>query len=492
MRKEFLFLMSLFLVAGLCHDGRATTLNRPMDPVVLTGSNVSSLIGADVDEIVGFRYQAGWQQIPIQIDERDLVDLDKPYNGQGTSGPTGIYVMQYNDPGTFTGADTNPQFDGDDELVFMAFDAGSKAPGHEPAGVISGSGLELQIADPLDTGVGYVYLFLTNGSLDPGAGQQYVSYVFNVIGCSNYLSCYDIGGGNPEDSTVTTSSYSHHFSEMWVNDTMQITIDASTGTDFLDRQRIALYPNSGSRNEDTFSESRGCFVVSRSGPIRAIRGFMGSNSGIYNQMDLIFYAQRWDWTLYHRVHEMYSAWGAYDYNHQAIGMRYHSNVHPDGVTIDGIPDSISTAPSDWDMVTGSHGTQIVSHVDLIHDIPTLSVAKYYDDQDPPSETQQTGDNYTFGVNGTWLTGIPNTDPTIDPSNNLTVRDVVYYDGPNKTVSDAQTAYQNATTDLSVAVSPYEQGAPVPSLSPMGVALLGGLVFAIAVAGLTLQRRRRAG
>lgn len=34
--------------------------------------------------------------------------------------------------------------------------------------------------------------------------------------------------------------------------------------------------------------------------------------------------------------------------------------------------------------------------------------------------------------------------------------------------------------------------PVPSLSPMGVALLGGLVFASALGGLAVQRRRRAG
>jgi hypothetical protein len=34
--------------------------------------------------------------------------------------------------------------------------------------------------------------------------------------------------------------------------------------------------------------------------------------------------------------------------------------------------------------------------------------------------------------------------------------------------------------------------PVPSVSPLGMALLGGLVFAIALTGLSVQRRRRAG
>ncbi len=34
--------------------------------------------------------------------------------------------------------------------------------------------------------------------------------------------------------------------------------------------------------------------------------------------------------------------------------------------------------------------------------------------------------------------------------------------------------------------------PVPSLSPAGIALLGGLVLAIAIGGLAVQRRSRAG
>jgi hypothetical protein len=431
----------------------AQGLNRPADPVVLTGSDVGSLIGAGVGNVVGFRYQGGWQQIPIQIDERDLVDLAKPYNASAT----GFTALQYSDPNTFTGADSNPLFDGNDELVFMAFDAGGKASGAEPAGVIAGSGLELHITDPIEGSAGYVYLFRTNGSLPPGAGQQYVNYDFNVVGCANYRSCYDLGGANPENSTVTTAAYALHFSEMWVHDGLQITVGGSTGTDFLDRQRIALSPNSDVRNEDTFSFSRGCFVASRGGPVRALRCFMGSNSGVYNQLSQVFYARRMDQTLNHRVHPMYSAGGAFDYTAQAIGMRYHSNVHPGGVTIDGVPDAISTVATTWDMVTGSHGTLVVAYLPAIHDIPTLQVQTYYTDQEPPAERQNTGDTHTYCVHGQWYTGIPNTDPTRvqDPLYHLTVPEVFYFDGPDKAVSDAEACYQLAATNLAVAVSAYD-------------------------------------
>ena len=167
----------------------AEALNRPEDPVVITGSSLSSLTGTAVGNIVGFRYQGGWQQIPIQIDERDVIDLAKPYNAK----PTGVTALQYCDPNTFTGADSNPLFDGNDELVFMVFDAGRRASGAEPAGVIAGSGLEVRITDPIDSSVGHVYLFRTNGGLPPGAGQQYVNYTFNVIGCSSYLSTLSSG-----------------------------------------------------------------------------------------------------------------------------------------------------------------------------------------------------------------------------------------------------------------------------------------------------------
>src|SRR3712207_7607434 len=44
---------------------------------------------------------------------------------------------------TFTGADPNPAFDDDDELVFMASDLGGAAPKGDPAGVVAGSGVQV-------------------------------------------------------------------------------------------------------------------------------------------------------------------------------------------------------------------------------------------------------------------------------------------------------------------------------------------------------------
>src|SRR5437773_9315768 len=55
--------------------GPTSTLNRPADPVVLTGGDVPSLRGIATNLLVAFKYSGGWQQIPVQLDERANVDL---------------------------------------------------------------------------------------------------------------------------------------------------------------------------------------------------------------------------------------------------------------------------------------------------------------------------------------------------------------------------------------------------------------------------------
>jgi hypothetical protein len=117
----------------------------------------------------------------VQIDERDTVTFDQVYGGEHPQAD--IDVETYTDAGTYVGADSDPLFDGDDELVFMAKDAGDPAPAGviTPAGVVVGSGVQLWIVDSLDGGMGFVYLFQTDGSLTPEAGADYVSYDFDLV-----------------------------------------------------------------------------------------------------------------------------------------------------------------------------------------------------------------------------------------------------------------------------------------------------------------------
>ncbi|MEL7362516.1 MAG: hypothetical protein AAFN13_10630, partial [Bacteroidota bacterium] len=60
----------------------ATATAQPVDfrPVVLTGSDVPDLIGANVTAPVCFAFRDGaWQQCPLQIDEREMLDPASNY-----------------------------------------------------------------------------------------------------------------------------------------------------------------------------------------------------------------------------------------------------------------------------------------------------------------------------------------------------------------------------------------------------------------------------
>ena len=129
-------------------------------------------------------------------------------------------ALVYADTETFMGADPEPTLDHDDELVFMARDAGDRIETWaEPDGVVAGSGVELEVVD--GDARGYVYLFAReDAGLDPGAGAQYVSYSFALEGGIDYKTQYDLHGyscgGNDaicdpsmtEDSTVEGATYS--------------------------------------------------------------------------------------------------------------------------------------------------------------------------------------------------------------------------------------------------------------------------------------------
>src|SRR5205823_5847017 len=132
------------LAFGSCASP-SVPLNRPADPVVLTGADVPSLAGIPPNALIAFRYAGGWQQIPVQVDERAVLDYGLVYH----NGASGITALNYTDPNTWAGPDLDPTLDANDEIAFMANDAGGLAPGAaEPPGVVSGSGVELTISDP--------------------------------------------------------------------------------------------------------------------------------------------------------------------------------------------------------------------------------------------------------------------------------------------------------------------------------------------------------
>ncbi len=250
-------------------------LNRPDDPVVVTGAGTPGLVGAAPGDVVAFAWSGSWQQIPVQVDERKLFDLRAAYPTPfDCAGNTLCYVpfstpakLRYADPSTLVGADTDPALDANDEIAFMAKDTAAAAgAAPDPAGTVAGSRVEVKVSDSLDGGVGHAYLFRQDGTLDPSAGRQYVSYSFSLTSGA-YPGTYRFAAGtNPESSTVVTPYYSLGFIDRWRESQLRVLRGAATGADILDRTESQFSPDYCGRSTLTFAGGEGAFLANRSGP----------------------------------------------------------------------------------------------------------------------------------------------------------------------------------------------------------------------------------
>lgn len=432
----------------------APALARPSDPVVFTGATVPTLVGAAPSDVVAFRWDAGWTQIPVQVDERKTLNMTTVYKGNAGFGG-GILLAGYADAGTFAGADPVTTLDADDELVFMARDAGSRAPlgTVEPVGTVAASGVELTVSDPLDGGTAWIYLF-RSGTLPPGAGQQYVSYTF-ALTSGPYLTTYAVNDGpNPETSTIVTPQYQRAFSDRWIQTELRITDGAASGVDILDRNKPMFGPGVCGRTEETFSDAEGAFIVNKSGPVRALRSYVGANSGPLTQREHVYYEGREDARTFLRVHAIPAVMDLFDYAPAASGMVYRNSVETAGVTIDGVPETLSTTPATWELVTGPQGSLTMA-LDFVTDFTPGSVVSYWLDDSTPPVTQCTGDAFAYGTSGLWLNAaIPNTDPRSVPFNSLRADRILYFDAPGLGVADAEIRAQWAVTPLGVSALPW--------------------------------------
>lgn len=456
-------------------------LERDFEPVVLTGEQLPALAGLPPAELVAFRYAEGaWVQLPVQVDERAPVAIGDAYQGLDPStcpqpgwcsGLAGtVFQVYYTDPGTHIGPDPDAAFDRDDELVFMARDAGSEAPERapRPAGVLPGVGVKVSIAEPEAAAHGYVYLFRHDGSLSPGAGKSYVDYNFALLSGGSYLATYDRAGtspdagrrvadalgANPENTTVTTPYYSQHFSDRWILDGLRITAGSASGIDILDRYKTAFGPGNCGRTEYTGSRSEGAFIVNRAGPVRAIRAYAGFNSGPLVQRQHIFYERYADVTTFLRVHPIPGILDFFDYSPGAAGMVYRDNHNPGGLVIDGRPDGHQAGPLDWESVQGTPGTMLTVHT-VTTNAAGLARTSFYDDASTSEFIQCTGDNSAFGASGNWVTSaIPNTDPRLAAPSALALRRQMIFDAPGVTLQAVESLVRAVRQPLVVRTAAF--------------------------------------
>ena len=152
-------------------------------------------------------------------------------------------------------------------------------------------------------------------------------------------------GFNPEHSTVVTPTYRETFGDRWLNNGFAVTGGGGTGATLLERSHFYATVGCG-RNEDTFDGSmnnpgEGAFIVNISGPVRAIRSYLGANSYLYTANTHFFYPGREDLVTDVRGHAGLPGYGsADDYVTGTVGLKY-SDPENTGVPIDGTADTVT-------------------------------------------------------------------------------------------------------------------------------------------------------
>lgn len=469
-RFIFAGIVGLALVVGPS-SASAGLDDRDTEPVVITGSETPLLIGIEPEQVVAFSFDGSWIQVPVQVDERKLIDY-RPVRQSVFNSNNEFRAMAYADPNTWAEADGVPQtvttpanrgsgavvpgttgdpkFDADDEIAMMAVDAGIAAGGVEaPEGVDPGTRTPVKVTDPLDpSGSRFLYLFRTTSGLDPAAETDMVLYeqTYDPLLVGGYRAGYHYGSigdniagppVNPEKSTVTTARYELGFPGRWMVDRMVIAAASAPDVDLLDGDKSTVGQTGCGRNELTFSRGGGGFIANLDGPVRAIRSFVGANSGTFAQRDYIFYEGIWETRTYLRVHPGINQFvSAMDLAPDASGMVYRNSNNPSGMTIDGIQDNPVAGQISWDQFSGQYGS-VTNVARLTTDIEGVSQSSYYQDMatpNPASSMLCSGDGHSFGAAGPMLTMPPvpggvNTDPTLGPANLFEVRRVTWFDGP---------------------------------------------------------------
>ncbi len=464
--------------------------DREADPIVLEGGDTPALIGTQPDAVVAFAYDGRWKQVPVQVDERAVVDYPTVRQGYQTQNRPFTHEA-YTDAGTFAGADPDPTVDDGDEIAMMAKDAGADATDVAgPQGVVDSTRTAVAVSDPLEPGTSrYIYLFKTNAGLDPAAGKSYVDYDFS-LSSGDYKTTYSFSGvpggdtgnptggpGNPENSSVDTGFYHQHIGSRWIHDGLEV--KGGTGVDILDGDKDQVSYGCG-RSELTFSRGGGGFIANRSGPVRAIRSYIGANSGTYTQQDRIYYQRSEVLHTDLRVHPGINVISQFlDYSPAAAGMTYRSSADPAGVTIDGVPDPGLETGSNlgpaltWEQVTGDQGTlSIVNRYST--DISGLTVGSYYQDDSTSPATAQCGgyaDDQAWGSSGPVIsmpsvTGGINTDPTLGAAYSFAGTRTIFY-GTGGDAALAELRSNQIDNPLTVTASTQDE--PDPPVLKLGIA-----------------------
>ena len=403
------------------------THNTYEDPDFQSSDYVPPANATPVDRLLGYRWNGeSFEQIPFQVDEMFTRYLSNNNSGFAFYSETDQHNSYAFDREGFRWTESDPEnaclakpasevakdpvqgLDTDDELVFMARDAGARAPAEAalPPG-IEGS-YEVVVGDAANQATSFVYVMkAADGGPDPAfdASNGYVRYerdadadlfLFSQSSYADYGAApkgpvYDPATGtcgepvqDPEDddpnpvvdvqrrpgdqATISTPRYQFRYEGRWLMTELHISDsengDWTYGPDVIDQWKARAFqqrpggetPCCGYEEEVNNWGGSSILMGERSGPVRTIRETWGADSGTNVVRREIFYRDEIRFISFLRVHVIPPADGIYaqwDYN-AGMMTRYYNPQNPDGVAIDGKNDDIGNTH----IYAGSNGLAV--------------------------------------------------------------------------------------------------------------------------------------
>src|SRR4051794_27307935 len=368
--------------------------NEYAPPLVDTSND--AVQGVPVDRLIGYRWdpaQSQFVQIPFQVDEEFTRYLSNEASGFSIySGQDQHTTYAYDREGfRYTKSDPSDPckaiaaspamkdpvkgLDSNDEVAFMASDAGPKAPAGavRPAGIDSVK--EVTVVDPQTGATSYVYVMLARavGPRPPFDGSNgYVHYqrdsnadtfVFSQSSYDSYGNAAQgpyctpdgqvagTGRRRPLDTaTVTTDRYRFRYDGRWLMTALQIkpTPSSDYGPDLIDRWKARAFaqdpssktPCCGYEEEDTNWGGSSTLLGEKVGPVRAIRETWGADSGTNVIRQETFYRdelRQKTWLRVHVIPPLDGIYAQWDFNAGKVD-RFYNSRNPAGVPIDGSND----------------------------------------------------------------------------------------------------------------------------------------------------------
>lgn len=380
------FLIVWFLVYNLqTAQATSTTLDRPQEPIVTTGTDFADFLGAPIDELVLYQHDGGtWSPIPFQIDEVSI---------------TGTFVMT-----------EDGLLDANDQLVFMAMDAGDSTTDW-PVDALArlNPRYVLTATDPLDpAGTSHVYLY--RSSTLARSTDSYVMW-------------------DEPAQTLNALSYTVGFDTDNFFGIADLTLNGS-GVDILDRQKIrgdiVVLFFGAEISRTSFTEESLLTLITQTvtidfpalGPIRAAGGtdlFGFSFFGAKAEINLALPLADIDVAPFTVAHFDYFQ-TTFDLNDPAgtgLSPATYYDSNSTSVTIDGLSDAVpTTPPPDWTQIDGTLGGWVtLRNIDPANGNLTNA---YLDDS--TLDPNDTGDQQSYGDHGYRID---------DPDGTVTIEQTLY-------------------------------------------------------------------